>query len=363
METIWFCLVAVMIAVYVVLDGFDLGAGIVHLLVARTDDERRQVLRVHRSGVGRQRSVAAGRRRHAVLRLSGALRIQLQRLLSAADDGAVAADSARHFDRIPQSHRQPGVEAVLGRWSSAVRARCWRSSSARRWATWCAACRSMRPANSSCRCGPISASAARWAFWTGTPCWSAWPRFATLTGARRAVGGAEDRGRAGAARAPGGADRLVGFAAAHRRASPGAVSRSSRGSERKLRRAALGLRVSAAGGGRADRHARARPPAGAAPFLCSSLFIVGMLTSAAFGLYPYVLPSNTDPRAGADGLQRRGRAVRIEGRPGVVHSGHAAGHGLLRVYLSELRGQGGAGGRGVLTDRTATEGDGLFHLR
>ncbi len=45
METIWFCLVAVMIAGYVVLDGFDLGAGIVHLLVARTDAERQQVLR------------------------------------------------------------------------------------------------------------------------------------------------------------------------------------------------------------------------------------------------------------------------------------------------------------------------------
>jgi len=36
----------------------------------------------------------------------------------------------------------------------------------------------------------------------------------------------------------------------------------------------------------------------AAAFLCSSLFIVGMLTSAAFGLCPYVLPSNTDPRLG-----------------------------------------------------------------
>jgi len=35
-----------------------------------------------------------------------------------------------------------------------------------------------------------------------------------------------------------------------------------------------------------------------APFLCSSLFIVGMLTSAAFGLYPYVLPSNLDPALG-----------------------------------------------------------------
>ena len=45
METLWFCLVAVMIAMYVVFDGFDLGAGIVHLGVARTDAERRLVLR------------------------------------------------------------------------------------------------------------------------------------------------------------------------------------------------------------------------------------------------------------------------------------------------------------------------------
>jgi len=45
METLWFMLVAVMLAVYVVLDGFDLGAGIVQLLVARTDSEKRQVLR------------------------------------------------------------------------------------------------------------------------------------------------------------------------------------------------------------------------------------------------------------------------------------------------------------------------------
>ena len=45
METIWFCLVAVMIAMYVVLDGFDLGAGAIHLWVAKTDAERRLVIR------------------------------------------------------------------------------------------------------------------------------------------------------------------------------------------------------------------------------------------------------------------------------------------------------------------------------
>ncbi|MGO9242068.1 MAG: cytochrome d ubiquinol oxidase subunit II [Bryobacteraceae bacterium] len=41
---IWFCIVAVMVAIYVVLDGFDLGAGIVHLCVARNDEERRAVI-------------------------------------------------------------------------------------------------------------------------------------------------------------------------------------------------------------------------------------------------------------------------------------------------------------------------------
>jgi cytochrome d ubiquinol oxidase subunit II len=45
METTWFMLVAVMIALYVVLDGFDIGAGIIQLLVSRTEGERRQVLR------------------------------------------------------------------------------------------------------------------------------------------------------------------------------------------------------------------------------------------------------------------------------------------------------------------------------
>jgi cytochrome d ubiquinol oxidase subunit II len=45
METLWFCLVALMITAYVVLDGFDLGTGIVHLGVARNESERRMVIR------------------------------------------------------------------------------------------------------------------------------------------------------------------------------------------------------------------------------------------------------------------------------------------------------------------------------
>src|SRR5215203_3428968 len=45
METFWFVAVAFMIAMYVLLDGFDLGAGAIHPFVARNDDERRMIIR------------------------------------------------------------------------------------------------------------------------------------------------------------------------------------------------------------------------------------------------------------------------------------------------------------------------------
>src|SRR5512146_1908627 len=45
MATLWFCIVAVMLAAYVILDGFDIGAGALHLFVAKDDTERRKVIR------------------------------------------------------------------------------------------------------------------------------------------------------------------------------------------------------------------------------------------------------------------------------------------------------------------------------
>src|SRR6266699_2243864 len=42
MATAWFCFLALMITVYVVLDGFDLGVGALHLIVARTEEEREE---------------------------------------------------------------------------------------------------------------------------------------------------------------------------------------------------------------------------------------------------------------------------------------------------------------------------------
>lgn len=44
LASVWFVLVGVLLIGYAVLDGFDLGAGILHLVVARTDRERRSVI-------------------------------------------------------------------------------------------------------------------------------------------------------------------------------------------------------------------------------------------------------------------------------------------------------------------------------
>src|SRR5246127_5764692 len=45
MESLWFAIVAFMIAAYVVLDGFDLGAGVIYLTAARTPAERQIIMR------------------------------------------------------------------------------------------------------------------------------------------------------------------------------------------------------------------------------------------------------------------------------------------------------------------------------
>ena len=45
MASLWFLIVALMVVAYVVMDGFDLGAGVIHLIVGKTDAERASVIR------------------------------------------------------------------------------------------------------------------------------------------------------------------------------------------------------------------------------------------------------------------------------------------------------------------------------
>ncbi|GCE29899.1 cytochrome D ubiquinol oxidase subunit II [Dictyobacter alpinus] len=44
MQTLWFILVGGMLTAYVVMDGFDLGAGIIHLFAGRSDTDRRLII-------------------------------------------------------------------------------------------------------------------------------------------------------------------------------------------------------------------------------------------------------------------------------------------------------------------------------
>jgi cytochrome d ubiquinol oxidase subunit II len=45
MEIVWLCLVTAMITAYAVLDGFDIGAGIIHFCAGRSESDRRKILR------------------------------------------------------------------------------------------------------------------------------------------------------------------------------------------------------------------------------------------------------------------------------------------------------------------------------
>ena len=45
MELVWFIIIAFMLTMYVLLDGFDIGAGIVHLIAAKSEDDRRSILK------------------------------------------------------------------------------------------------------------------------------------------------------------------------------------------------------------------------------------------------------------------------------------------------------------------------------
>ena len=42
MTSAWFCFLAVMVTIYVILDGFDLGVGALYLILARNEPEREE---------------------------------------------------------------------------------------------------------------------------------------------------------------------------------------------------------------------------------------------------------------------------------------------------------------------------------
>ena len=107
MEAVWFAIVSAMLAVYAVLDGFDLRRR--RRPPPRRPDRRGAADRAggDRPGLGRQRGLADRRGRRAVHGVPEGLRHRVQRLLHGPDDRALAADPARRGDRVPLAPGHP----------------------------------------------------------------------------------------------------------------------------------------------------------------------------------------------------------------------------------------------------------------
>jgi len=295
METTWFMLVAVMIAMYVVLDGFDLGAGIIQLLVARTDRERRQVLRsIGPVWDGNEVWLLAG---------GGTLYFAFPALYASSFSGfylplmmvlwllilrGISIEFRNHIDSLVW---KPFWDVVFGG-ASALLAIFFGAA-----------------LGNVVRGVPLDqANEFFLPLWTnflpgrevGILDWYtvlvAVAAFVTLTVhgalwvALKTDGELEQRARK-VARA--GWWGLLALTVAITWCSFAIQPRLSQSfGTRPWGYVFPALAVAGLIGMRA-MHRRDIPP-----FLCSSLYIVGMLTSAAFGLYPYVLPSNTDPQLG-----------------------------------------------------------------
>ena len=196
--TIWFLLIGVLIAGYAVLDGFDLGAGILHLFVAADRRGAAAVIDGHRPGLGRQRGLAADRRRRALRRVPAGLRDGLLRLLPGADAAAGGAHLPGGRPRVPQPGSTRRAGARPGTWPSRVgSARARRCCSAWRSATSCAGCRSTPTA---------STAAGSLGLLNPSRSWSGSSALALFAMHGRGLAGAQDRGRrcASARCAPGG---------------------------------------------------------------------------------------------------------------------------------------------------------------
>lgn len=295
METIWFMLVAVMIAVYVVLDGFDLGAGIVTLIVARTDAERRQVLRsIGPVWDGNEVWLLAG---------GGTLYFAFPALYASSFSGfylplmmvlwllilrGISIEFRNHIDSVIW---KPFWDVVFGS-ASALLAIFFGAALGNvvRGVPLDQASEFFLPLWTNFGTGPnvgildwYTALVAVAAFATLLVHGALWVSLKT-------VGDLEQRAR-GMARL--GWWSLLPLTVAITWCSFAIQPRLNQsfaahpwGYVFPLLAVAglIGIRV-------LHRHSLA-------PFLCSSLFIIGMLTSAAFGLFPYVLPSNLDPRLG-----------------------------------------------------------------
>jgi hypothetical protein len=121
----WYGIVSFMLIVYIVLDGRNFGAGMLHWLVAKTPEERRQV--VARSLVGRLRGHPDGH-------LSPSFGGIVCRILSCPYADLVVPAFTRDGPRGRRPYQRPSLAAILGFCfrclkfpvGSSIRSGCWK---------------------------------------------------------------------------------------------------------------------------------------------------------------------------------------------------------------------------------------------
>ena len=123
---VWFALFVLIVAGYLILDGFDMGVGILHVPIARDRPRAADDAQQHRPGLGRQRGLA-GASAGGVLfaRLPARLRLAVLGLLPRVHARAAGDDPAHGRDRVPE---QGGVAALAIGLGHRVLARVGRAS-------------------------------------------------------------------------------------------------------------------------------------------------------------------------------------------------------------------------------------------
>ena len=145
LTTVWFVLIAVLWIGYFVLEGFDFGVGMLLPVLGRRRDRAPGPDQHHRPGLGRQRGLAARRRRRDVRGVPGVVRDAVQRLLPAAAADPGRPDRARASpSSTARKRRRRAVAARAGTPRSSSARSCPRCCGAWRSPTSCAASRSTR---------------------------------------------------------------------------------------------------------------------------------------------------------------------------------------------------------------------------
>jgi cytochrome d ubiquinol oxidase subunit II len=294
MASLWFCLVALMIAGYVVLDGFDLGAGIAHLFVAKTDAERRLVLRsIGPFWDGNEVwLLAAGGTLYFAFPLMSAssfsgFYLPLMIVLWLLILRGIAIEFRGHVDSPTWRPLWDVVFSV----SSALLAGFYGAALGNvvRGVPLDASGYFFEPLWTDFRLGPRTGIIDWYTVLVGLLAFAALLAHGTLWIALRAEGGVRDRALRAARAAWWAVAALTAIVTLVTfRVQPHVPARLSRHPWGYVFPAAAvaGLALMRlARGRRADRHA----------FAGSCAYLAGMLASAAFGVYPYLLPANTDP--------------------------------------------------------------------